>query len=144
MEQEMVLEVKDVDKSFGDVRVLRGVNLGIRRGEIHALMGENGAGKSTIIKIISGAYTKDKGTIMIDGTEVEFADPKEAMDAGIRVIHQEIHTVKTLTVAENIFLGNYPQTQYGGIDWKKLNEKATEVLGILGESMDVRHFQSCG
>ena len=138
MEQEMVLEVKDVDKSFGDVRVLKGVNLGIRRGEIHALMGENGAGKSTIIKIISGAYTKDKGTIMIDGTEVEFADPKEAMDAGIRVIHQEIHTVKTLTVAENIFLGNYPQTQYGGIDWKKLNEKATEVLGILGESMDVR------
>ena len=64
MEQEMVLEVKDVDKSFGDVRVLRGVNLGIRRGEIHALMGANGAGKSTIIKIISGAYTKDKGTII--------------------------------------------------------------------------------
>lgn len=138
MKQEIVLEVRDIDKSFGEVHVLRGVNLSIRKGEIHALMGENGAGKSTIIKIISGAYTKDKGTIMIDGKEVDFTDPKEAMDAGVRVIHQEINMVKTLTVAENIFLGNYPQTKYGGVDWKKLNDKASEVMSILGDSIDVR------
>lgn len=137
MNQKAVLEVKDINKSFGEVHVLKGVNLSIRQGEIHALLGENGAGKSTIIKIISGVYTKDKGQVYIDGKEVDFTNPKDAMDAGIRVIHQEINTVQTLTVAENIFLGNYPRTAYGGIDWKQLNHNAKEVMGILGESIDV-------
>lgn len=80
MEQEMVLQVKEINKSFGEVHVLKGVNLNIRRGEIHALMGENGAGKSTIIKIISGVYTKDNGTILIEGKEADITNPKEAMD----------------------------------------------------------------
>jgi len=138
MEQKTVLQVKDINKSFGEVHVLKGVNFSITSGEIHALMGENGAGKSTIIKIISGVYTKDSGEIFMDGKEVDFADPKVAMDAGIRVIHQEINMVKTLTVAENIFLGNYPKTKRGGIDWKVLNAKAEEVMSVLGESINVQ------
>ncbi|MFR5601335.1 MAG: sugar ABC transporter ATP-binding protein [Lachnospiraceae bacterium] len=133
-----VLEVKKVCKSFGNVHVLKEVDLEIHKGEIHALVGENGAGKSTIIKIISGVYKKDSGTILLDGKEVNFIDPKEAMDAGIRVIHQEINMVKTLTVAENIFLGNYPTTKWGSIGWKKLNEDARSVLEILGDYVDVQ------
>jgi len=138
MKKKTVLQVKDINKSFGEVHVLKGVNFSIIEGEIHALMGENGAGKSTIIKIISGVYTKDSGGISIDNNDIDFSNPKEAMEAGIRVIHQEINMVKTLTVAENIFLGNYPKTKYGKVDWKTLNAKAEEVMNILGEKINVR------
>lgn len=137
MEREIVLEVKNIDKSFGEVRVLKDVSFHIERGEIHALVGENGAGKSTIIKIISGVYTKDEGEILLEGREIHFSGPGEAMDAGIRVIHQEINMVPTLTVAENIFLGNYPRNAYGAVDWKKLNEQAREVMGLLGDPINV-------
>ena len=103
-----VLEVKKIHKTFGEVSVLKGVDFDIQKGEIHALVGENGAGKSTLIKIISGVYTRDSGFLHLEGKEMSFANPKDAMDAGIRVIHQEINMAQTLTVAENIFLGNYP------------------------------------
>lgn len=135
--KQTVLEVKNVYKSFGDVHVLKGVNFDIKKGEIHALIGENGAGKSTIIKIISGVYTKDEGSVILDGAVKEFKGPKDAMDAGIRVIHQEINMVQTLSVAENIFLGNYPKTKYGAVDWKQLHVDARKVMDILGDSIDV-------
>ena len=135
--KQTVLEVKNVYKSFGDVHVLKGVNFDIKKGEIHALVGENGAGKSTIIKIISGVYTKDKGSVILDGEVKEFKGPKDAMDAGIRVIHQEINMVQTLSVAENIFLGNYPKTKYGAVDWKQLHVDARKVMDILGDPIDV-------
>lgn len=137
MEQNCILSVAGIYKSFGDVHVLKGVSLDIRKGEIHALVGENGAGKSTLIKIISGVYSKDDGEILLEGDEVSFTNPKEAMNAGIRVIHQEINMVTTLTVAENIFLGNYPKKVHGGIDWKLLNENARKVMEILGDTIDV-------
>jgi ribose transport system ATP-binding protein len=136
--KEAVLEAKQICKSFGTVQVLKNVNFEIRKGEIHVLMGENGAGKSTIIKIISGVYTKDSGQVLLDGREIEFHGPKEAMDAGIRVIHQEINMVNTLTVAENIFLGSYPTTKHGSIDWKKMNSEAEKALEVLGDVIDVR------
>lgn len=135
--EQTVLEVKDVHKSFGDVHVLKGINFDIKRGEIHALVGENGAGKSTIIKIICGVYTKDSGAVFLDGAEQRYMTPKDSMEAGIRVIHQEINMVQTLSVAENIFLGNYPQTKYKTIDWKQLHENALKVLEVLGEPIDV-------
>jgi len=137
MIQEYVLEATGICKSFGEVRVLNHADLSIRKGEIHALVGENGAGKSTIIKIISGVYLKDEGSVKIDGNEVHITTPKEAAEAGIRVIHQEINMAKTLTVAENIFLGNYPRKSYGGIDWKRLNEDARKVMEVLGDQIDV-------
>ena len=133
-----VLEVKEIHKSFGDVAVLKGINFEISQGEIHALVGENGAGKSTIIKIISGVYTKDAGSVFLDGKEQRFSGPKDAIEAGIRVIHQEINMVQTLTVAENIFLGNYPKTKYGTVDWDKLYKEAQQVLKVLGDTLDVR------
>lgn len=134
-----VLEVKNIHKDFGGVRVLKGVNFNIQKGEIHALVGENGAGKSTLIKIISGVYTKDSGLVLLEGEEKTFTNPKDAMDAGIRVIHQEINMVQTLTVAENIFLGNYP-TKKGVVDWKELYKNARKVMEILGDSIDVEQI----
>lgn len=131
-----VLEVKNIHKTFGEVSVLKGVDFDIQKGEIHALVGENGAGKSTLIKIISGVYTRDSGFLHLEGKEMSFANPKDAMDAGIRVIHQEINMAQTLTVAENIFLGNYP-TRHGIIDWKELYKNARKVMEILGDSIDV-------
>ncbi|MEG1525390.1 MAG: sugar ABC transporter ATP-binding protein [Clostridia bacterium] len=133
-----VLEAKQICKSFGSVRVLENVNFDIRKGEIHALIGENGAGKSTIIKIISGVYTKDGGQLLLDGKERVFSTPKEAMDAGIRVIHQEINMVNTLTVAENIFLGSYPRAKNGAIDWKTMFADAEQALEVLGGRIDVK------
>ena len=131
-----VLEVKNIYKAFGEVRVLKGVNFDIQKGEIHALVGENGAGKSTLIKIISGVYAKDSGLMLLEEKEMAFSNPKDAMDAGIRVIHQEINMAQTLSVAENIFLGNYP-TKRGLIDWKELYKNAREVMEILGDPIDV-------
>ena len=136
--KETVLEVKQICKSFGDVQVLKNVNFEIQKGEIHGLVGENGAGKSTIIKIISGVYSRDSGEVCLDGKSMDFRTPKDAMDAGIRVIHQEINMVSTLTVAENIFLGNYPKTPRGGIDWKRMYVEAEKVLEVLDDPIDVR------
>ncbi|MFR2825089.1 MAG: ATP-binding cassette domain-containing protein [Enterocloster bolteae] len=99
-------------------------------------MGKTGREKSTLIKIISGVYTRDSGFLHLEGKEMSFANPKDAMDAGIRVIHQEINMAQTLTVAENIFLGNYP-TRHGIIDWKELYKNARKVMEILGDSIDV-------
>ena len=132
-----LLEVKDIYKSFGDVEVLKGIRFSVKTGEIHALVGENGAGKSTIIKIICGVYSKDSGDVLLNGVNTNFNTPKDAIDAGIRVIHQELNMVHTLTVAENIFLGCYPRTKQGLVDWKKMNEEAEKVLSILGEEIDV-------
>lgn len=134
---ETVLAVKNIHKSFGDIHVLKGVDFDIRKGEIHALVGENGAGKSTIIKIICGVYTKDSGSVILNETEMDFKGPKEAMEAGIRVIHQEINMVQTLSVAENIFLGNYPKKRNGMIDWKQLYADAEKVMQTLGDPIDV-------
>lgn len=133
-----VLEVKGIQKSFGNVHVLKGINFEIQKGEIHALVGENGAGKSTIIKIISGVYQKDGGTVLLNQKETHFTSPKDAMDAGIRVIHQEINMVGTLTVAENIFLGNYPRSKYGRVDWQGMYRQAQKVMEILGDPIDVK------
>lgn len=136
--KEPVLEVKRVCKSFGDVPVLKNVNFEIQKSEIHGLVGENGAGKSTIIKIISGVYRKDSGEIYLDGQRTNFHTPKDAMDAGIRVIHQEINMVRALTVAENIFLGNYPAATRGVVDWRRMYADAEKVLEVLGDPIDVR------
>lgn len=105
MEQRVILQMKDIVKSFGPVKALKGVNLDLRTGEVHALMGENGAGKSTLMKVLTGIYSADEGTIIYDGKQVEFNKPIEAMDAGIVIVHQELNMMNHLTVAQNIFIG---------------------------------------
>lgn len=135
---DFVLTAEGINKSFGDAHVLKNAHFSLRRGEIHGLIGENGAGKSTLIKIISGDYTRDSGTVTLDGKQVIFNSPKDAIEMGIRVIHQEINVVKPLSVAENIFLGNIPKKKNGLVDWEKLYQQTQEVLDSLGEKIPVK------
>lgn len=100
-----VIALKNISKGFGKVIANNNVNLRLYKGEIHALLGENGAGKSTLISIISGVYSPDGGTIELDGKEVHFTSPKEAMDAGVGTIYQHFKLVEAMTARENILLG---------------------------------------
>ncbi|MDY6286944.1 MAG: sugar ABC transporter ATP-binding protein [Lachnospiraceae bacterium] len=105
---DVILTMKGIDKSFPGVHALDHVDFEVRRGEVHALMGENGAGKSTLMKVLTGIYKKDSGTITYEGKEVEFHNTREAQDAGIVIVHQELNMVGDLTVAQNIFIGREP------------------------------------
>lgn len=102
---ETILTMKDIDKSFIGVHALKAASLELKKGEVHALMGENGAGKSTLMKVLTGIYSKDSGEIIYKGKEVEFYSPKEAQEAGIIIVHQELNMMNHLTVAQNIFIG---------------------------------------
>ena len=125
-----ILEAKGIDKSFSGVTVLKGAELCIEPGELHALMGENGAGKSTLMKIIMGIYTKDAGKVILEGQEVNFKSAREALDAGISMIHQELSPIPEMTVAENVFLGREQKKIKGlpFVDKKELNRKTQELL----------------
>lgn len=125
-----ILEAKGIDKSFSGVTVLKGAELNIEPGELHALMGENGAGKSTLMKIIMGIYTKDAGKVILDGQEVDFKSARDALDAGISMIHQELSPIPEMTVAENVFLGREQKKIKGlpFVDKKELNRKTQELL----------------
>jgi L-arabinose transport system ATP-binding protein len=125
------LKVRNVSKAFPNVQALDNVSLDIRPGEVLAFMGENGAGKSTLLKIINGDYRADSGTISIDGEELAFSNPKQAHEAGIRVIYQEPEIVPGTGVPENIWIGELPK-RYGVVDRKTLNEKAQSRLEEYG------------
>src|SRR3954470_9349868 len=99
------LRMEGIMKHFGGVHALEGVTFGAHAGEVHALCGENGAGKSTLMKILAGAITEEEGRDVLDGRGVRFAGPRDAEDAGIRIIYQELNLVPDLSVAANIFLG---------------------------------------
>lgn len=132
---EVILTMKDIDKSFPGVHALDHVDLEVKKGEVHALMGENGAGKSTLMKVLTGIYTKDSGTITYEGKEVEFASTKEAQDAGIVIVHQELNMMGHLTVAQNIFIGR--EFMKGmKIDDKKMNEEAKKLFDRLHIDID--------
>ena len=118
-------------KRFGGVEVLHGVDLELRAGEVHALLGENGAGKSTIINMLSGRLRPDAGHGELNGETVEFKNPLAARKAGISMIAQELEVVPTLTIVENIFLGAEP-SRYGLIRWREARRKVTSVLRELG------------
>lgn len=128
--KEYILEAIDICKSFSGVSVLNGAKLSIAPGELHALMGENGAGKSTLMKIIMGIYTKDAGQVLLYGKEVHFKSAREALDAGIAMIHQELSPIPEMTVAENIFLGREQQKIKGlpFVDKKELNKRTQSLL----------------
>lgn len=133
------LVMRDIDKSFSRVQVLRGASFTLRRGECHALMGENGAGKSTMMKILAGVHARSAGTVEVAGEEVNFLTPREAEKAGIAMIYQEFSLVPTLTVAQNIFLGHEPKAMGGSmIRDKDMISRARELLSELGERIDPR------
>ncbi len=132
---EIILEMKQIDKSFPGVHALDHVDFEVRRGEVHALMGENGAGKSTLMKVLTGIYAKDSGSIVYEGREVEFRNPREAQDAGVVIVHQELNMVGHLTVAQNIFIGR--EFKKGpGIDDKRMNEEAAKLFERLHIQID--------
>lgn len=132
---DVILTMKGIDKSFPGVHALDHVDLEVRKGEVHALMGENGAGKSTLMKVLTGIYHKDSGTITYEGKEVEFSNPREAQDAGIVIVHQELNMMGHLTVAQNIFIGReFMKGKF--IDDKKMNEEARKLFDQLGIDID--------
>nr|WP_182084747.1 sugar ABC transporter ATP-binding protein [Aureimonas sp. ME7] len=126
-----IIALRAVEKSFGPVSVLKGIDFDLRAGEVHALMGENGAGKSTMIRIMSGAHQANAGTVEIDGQTVRLAGPGEAQGKGIAVVHQELLLFPALTVAENIFVGHAPKTARGTLDWSAMRERARAILDRL-------------
>lgn len=125
---DVLLEVRNIYKSFSGVPVLRDLGVTIRKGEIHALMGENGAGKSTLIKIITGVYKKDSGTILYNNREVEINSRQDASRLGISTIFQELSLIPTLTVAENIYLGRENISCFGTIKKRERLKKADELI----------------
>ena len=132
---EVILTMKDIDKTFPGVHALDHVNFEVRKGEVHALMGENGAGKSTLMKVLTGIYAKDSGTITYEGKEVSFHNTREAQDAGIVIVHQELNMVGHLTVAQNIYIGR--EFRKGiRIDDKKMNEEAAKLFDRLRIHID--------
>ena len=130
MDNNTVLEMKNIHKSFPGVRALRGVDFHLNKGEIHALMGENGAGKSTLIKVLTGVYSKDEGQIFIDGNDkaVSIHSPQEAQKLGISTVYQEITLCPNLSVAENMYIGRSNKIYQ---NWKKMNEDADKILQNL-------------
>ena len=115
------LEIKNLVKDYFGVRVVDDVSFEVRPGEIHGLIGENGAGKSTVIKIVSGAVERTSGTILLDGTPVNFASTRQALEAGISVVWQELSLIPYFNAPENIFNGQpYPKTRLGLTDNKAL------------------------
>ena len=133
-----LLELSGVSKSFGGVAALQDVDFSLLPGEIHGLVGENGAGKSTTMKIIAGVHTDYEGVMRIDGREVRLHSPRDALDAGVGMVHQELSTVADLTVAENVFLGVQPLTPLGTVDWARMNAEAKRLIASLGLEIDPR------
>ncbi len=129
-----ILEIKNLTKTYPGVIALDNVSMSIKRGEIHAIVGENGAGKSTLIKSITGAIIPNKGIILFDGNEYDHLDPKLSSHKGIGVIYQEFNLVPALSVAENIFLGNYSGNGVV-VNFKEMNRKAAEAMEKIGVSI---------
>ena len=133
-----LLELTDISKSFGGVQALRNVDFTLNAGEIHGLAGENGAGKSTMMKIISGVHSADSGTMRVDGKEVNFRSTRDALAASIGMVHQELSVAPELTVAENVFFGNQPVNGMGVVTWRRMGERAAEELKNLGLDINPR------
>lgn len=134
---EYLIELKNISKRFGGVRALDGVSLAIRPGEIHCLAGENGSGKSTIIKVMSGIYTPDEGEIWIDGAPVGSYDPIRAVHSGVQVIYQDFSLFGNLTVAENLAINSFLLEDRKRMDWARARQMAKDVLARLGVKIDI-------
>ena len=124
----VVVHVEGVSKCFSGITVFDDVSFDLLEGEIHCLVGENGAGKSTFIKILSGAYVPDSGRVFICGKEVKHFNPDVLKKMGVQTIYQNQFLMHDLTVAENVFMGDYVTSKTGFMNYKKLMKKAAEIL----------------
>ena len=137
-----LLEMKNISKTFPSVKALDNVTLSVKGGTVHALMGENGAGKSTLMKCLFGIYSADSGTILLDGEPVSFKNPKEALEHGVAMVHQELNQALKRSVADNMWLGRYP-TRFGFITREhKMREKTKEVFELLGLNVSPTRIMS--
>jgi ABC-type sugar transport system ATPase subunit len=128
--------MENIWKKFPGVNALKGVDLSVKKGEIHGIVGENGAGKSTLVKILSGIYSANEGRIFLDSREVKFYSARDSQDEGISLISQEILLIPFLNIAENIFLSNMPRRFGQFIDIRKIHQKSREILNQLGMDID--------
>ena len=143
MDAQSLLEIRGLKKSFPGVQALQGVDLTVRRGEIHALMGENGAGKSTLIKTLTGVYDRDAGESRLEGRSIRPNSPREAEEAGISTVYQEVNLIPHLSVAENICLGRQT-ARLGFVRWRAIRKRADEALRRLDLTLDTsRQLFSC-
>ena len=141
-QNEILLEMKDISKEFPGVKALDGVSLRVRRGSVHALMGENGAGKSTLMKCLFGIYSRDSGDIFLEGKPVSFRNPREALENGVAMVHQELNQALKRSVMDNIWLGRYP-TAFGIYTLeKKMYEDTKKIFEELDIQIDPRRIMS--
>ncbi|MCI8374663.1 MAG: sugar ABC transporter ATP-binding protein [Lachnospiraceae bacterium] len=136
-EQNYILELKDVVKTFGGVTALAGVQFQLKKGEIHALMGENGAGKSTFIKVITGVHQPDSGIMLLEGERITPRNTMDSAKLGIAAIYQHVTAFPDLSVTENIFMGQEIKNKLGMYDWRQMNQRAKELMEPLSKEIDV-------
>ncbi len=133
----VILSIRGLSKSFGRNRVLDHIDLDVKRGVVMGLMGENGAGKSTMMKCLFGTYQKDEGEIILDGREVNFSGPKDALENGIAMVHQELNQCLERSVVDNLFLGRYPLNSMGVIDEGRMKKEASNLFRSLGMTVNL-------
>ncbi|WP_448902888.1 sugar ABC transporter ATP-binding protein [Eubacterium sp.] len=134
---EYILSINGMSKSFGRNKVLKHINLNVKPGSIMGLMGENGAGKSTMMKCLFGTYQKDEGTIILDGREVNFSGPKDALENGVAMVHQELNQCLERSVVDNLFLGRYPKNSLGVVDEGRMKKEASDLFRKLGITVNM-------
>jgi len=141
MDENTILKVEGITKTFAGIVALDHVDFSLKKGEIHALVGANGAGKSTLIKILTGAYKADSGKIFLNGKEVIILNPHQANQLGISAVYQEFSLINQLSVAENIYMGKLPCKDFKvlkKVDWQQMNQNAQEVLGMMETPIDTK------
>lgn len=134
---EYILSIQGMCKSFGRNRVLDHINLNVRPGTVMGLMGENGAGKSTMMKCLFGTYQKDEGSIFLEGREVNFSGPKDALENGVAMVHQELNQCLERNVIDNLFLGRYPKNAAGIVDEARMKKEASDLFRRLGMTVNL-------
>ena len=139
-EHPYLLEMLDIEKQFPGVKALDHARLQLRAGTVHALMGENGAGKSTLMKCLFGIYTRDSGTVTVDGTPADFSNPRDALDHGVAMVHQELNQVLRRSVMENVWLGRFPTTRLGLVDSRKMYDETKAVFEKLEIDVDPKQI----
>ncbi len=139
---EVLLEMRGIGKTFPGVRALKGVSLSVRAGTVHALMGENGAGKSTLMKCLFGIYAEDEGEILLEGKPVRFTNPREALESGVAMVHQELNQALKRNVMDNIWLGRYPTRLGIFTSEREMQKKTVDVFQNLGLSIDPKRIMS--
>ena len=142
MEQDILLRMTDITKTFPGVKALDGVSFELKRGTVHALMGENGAGKSTLMKCLFGIYTKDSGQIFLEGKEVNFKNSKEALNSGVAMVHQELNQALKRSVMDNLWLGRYPMIGGVMVNERKMLQDTKAIFEELEIDVDPHRIMS--